>query len=76
MSTSSFATDTFEPYVSPEVAAKYLGISRRELLAYTRRRSLRWSCRRPRRSAEGLALQDQRARRRHEPSDCCNAEQL
>jgi len=36
MSDSSFATDTFEPYVSPEVAAKYLGISRRELLAYTR----------------------------------------
>ena len=36
VSTSSFATDTFEPYVSPEVAAKYLGISRRELLARTR----------------------------------------
>jgi hypothetical protein len=36
MSTSSFATDTFEPYLSPEVAAKYLGISRRELLAHTR----------------------------------------
>ena len=36
MSNSSFATDTFEPYVSPEVAAKYLGISRRELLAHTR----------------------------------------
>ena len=36
MSTSSFATGTFEPYVSPEVAAKYLGISRREVLAHTR----------------------------------------
>ena len=27
---------SFEPYVSPEVAAKYLGISPRELLAHTR----------------------------------------
>lgn len=33
---SSFSAELFEPFVSPEVAAKHLEISRRELLAHAR----------------------------------------
>jgi hypothetical protein len=76
MSNSSFATDTFEPYVSPEVAAKYLGISRRELLAHNRSGRFVGHAVDPNARRKDWRFKISELDAAIEPSDCCNAEQL